>query len=72
MLIGYLQQLEVAAAKANVRLLDAYIEAGLPDSTYYRHRGGMHEASEKIAVRVLAAIQRLRAKQRAEAARHTA
>ena len=59
MLQTYLHQLEDAAARNGVRLLDAYLEAGLADSNYYRHRQGVHEVSEKIAVRVLAAIQKL-------------
>jgi hypothetical protein len=51
MLQTYLHQLEDAAARNGVRLLDAYLEAGLADSNYYRHRQGVHEVSEKIAVR---------------------
>ena len=62
MLQTYLHHLEDAAARNVVRLLDAYLEAGLADSNYYRHRQGVHEVSEKIAVRVLAAIQKLGAK----------
>ena len=62
MLQTYLHQLEDAAARNKVRLLDAYLAAGLADSNYYRHRQGVHEVSEKIAVRVLAAIQKLGAK----------
>ena len=64
MLQTYLHQLEDAANRANVRLLDAYLAAGLADSNYYRHRQGVHEVSEKIAVRVLAAIQKLAAAER--------
>jgi hypothetical protein len=59
MLQTYLQQLEAKARAAEVRLLDAYLEAGLADSNYYRHRGGHHEVSEKLATRIFAAIQRL-------------
>jgi len=62
MLITYMTQLEDAAGKAKIRLLDAYLEAGLSDSNYYRHRGGQHELSEKLATRVYAAIQRLRSR----------
>ena len=68
MLQTYLHQLDDAAARNGVRLLDAYLEAGLADSNYYRHRQGVHEVSEKIAVRVLAAIQKLGAKPRQKAA----
>ena len=68
MLQTYLHQLEDAAARNGVRLLDAYLEAGLADSNYYRHRQGVHEVSEKIALRVLAAIQKLGAKPPQEAA----
>ena len=59
MLQTYLHQLEDAAARNGVRLLDAYLAAGLADSNYYRHRQGVHEVSEKLAVQVLAAIQKL-------------
>jgi hypothetical protein len=72
MLQTYLHQLEDAAARRGVRLLDAYLEAGLADSNYYRHRQGVHEVSEKIAVRVLAAIQKLGAKKTVSAARRVA
>ena len=64
MLVSYLQQLEDRAQEANVRLLDAYLEAGLADSNFYRHRGGAHEVSEKLAVRIYAAIQRLESRRR--------
>jgi hypothetical protein len=72
MLQTYLHQLEDAAAKRGVRLLDAYLEAGLADSNYYRHRQGVHEVSEKIATRVLAAIQKLGARKIESAARKVA
>ena len=72
MLQTYLHQLEDAASKCGVRLLDAYLEAGLADSNYYRHRQGVHEVSEKIAVRVLAAIQKLAARKLKSAARRIA
>ncbi len=72
MLQTYLHQLEDAAARNGVRLLDAYLEAGLADSNYYRHRQGVHEVSEKIAVRVLAAIQKLGARNLEAAARKVA
>jgi hypothetical protein len=72
MLQTYLHQLEDAAAKYEVRLLDAYLEAGLADSNYYRHRQGVHEVSEKIAVRVLNAIQKLGARKLRAAARRIA
>jgi hypothetical protein len=72
MLLSYLYQLEDAAAKHGVRLLDAYNAAGITDSNYYRHRQGVHEVSEKVAVRVLHAIQRLGAKKLQSAARKVA
>ena len=72
MLISYLHQLEDAAARYNVKLLDAYNEAGIVDSNYYRHRQGLHEMSEKVAHRILAAIQRLGAEKRSGAARRVA
>jgi hypothetical protein len=72
MLISYLHQLEDAAARHNVRLRDAYNEAGIVDSNYYRHRQGVHEMSEKVALRVLAAIQRLARTKGQDAARKVA
>ena len=69
MLVTYLQQLETRASEANVRLIDAYLEAGLADSNYYRHRGGQHELSEKLATRVFAAIQRLESRRATVASR---
>ena len=72
MLQTYLQQLEDAAANRGVPLLDAYLEAGLADSHYYRHREGVHQVSEKVAARVLAAIQKLGAAKTQAAARRIA
>ena len=72
MLVTYLQQLETRASEANVRLLDAYLEAGLADSNYYRHRGGQHELSEKLATRIFAAIQTLESRRATVALRYLA
>ena len=69
MLVTYLQQLETRASEANVRLIDAYLEAGLADSNYYRHRGGQHELSEKLATRIFAATQTLESRRATVASR---
>ena len=39
-MISYLKQLEVAADKAQISLIDAFKKSGTPTSTFYRARYG--------------------------------
>ncbi len=39
-MISYLKQLEAAAEKANVSLIEAFKKSGTPTSTFYRARYG--------------------------------
>jgi predicted transcriptional regulator len=39
-LISYLDQLEVLADSQHIRLKQAFLQAGVPDSTYYRVMNG--------------------------------
>ncbi len=57
-LISYYQQLEAAAKKAGVPLLKAYLRAGFPDSTYYRHKIGSHDPRLASAERIMQSIAR--------------
>lgn len=61
MLHTYMSQLEEACNRYKVRLLDAYLAAGFPDSTYYRHRCGQHDISESVAGQVMVKIRELAA-----------
>ena len=61
MLISYLDQLELAANRANLNLRHCFIKAGVPDSTYYRsklYRRG--DVKLTIARRVSEVIERER------------
>lgn len=51
-LVSYLSQLEALAVQARVSLLHAFLEAGVPSSTYYRMINGAElrfETASKVA-----------------------
>jgi hypothetical protein len=58
-MLSYLEQLRDYAAAKRVKLLDAVIDAGLPDSTYYRWNAGTAEPRREKAEAVKRAIDRL-------------
>lgn len=58
-MLSYLDQLKSHAATKGVKLLDAVIEAGLPNSTYYRWNAGSAEPRREKAEAVKQAIDRL-------------
>jgi predicted transcriptional regulator len=58
MLVSYFAQLERATKKAEISLLAAYVRAGLPTSTYYRHVQGTADPRLETATSVFDCIVR--------------
>jgi hypothetical protein len=54
MINSYLIQLIEQAAHANVNLKDAFIHAGVADSTFYRAQSGSYDLSHSTAAKVAA------------------
>lgn len=57
---SYLVQLNRMAEACGVRLLDAFLEAGLPDSTYYRAVKAKDGMRLSTAMQVADALRRRR------------
>ena len=57
MISSYYDQLTEAAARNNVRLLDAIKTAGVPTSTFYRWRQGVVTPNLEVASRVMNEIE---------------
>lgn len=61
MLLSYMDQLAAVANRKGVKLLDAFLAAGVADSTFYRCKAGRNELRLQTAQKVLQHIDHLAA-----------
>lgn len=55
MIVSYFEQLSALANQAGIPLKDAFVQAGVPDSTFYRARAGQDlqaRTAQRIAERL--------------------